>query len=177
MTMQRWIGGVWLMSTGCLLGAERSDTVLELDIPWRAMASSYDGVPLRPMRLTPSGPAIRGETLEITVQLEVAVEGLGIHLPVADGGAGLGICPGPLDGACLGIVGNIDLETVVTDATGAAVLHYEVPATHGTDQLAVQAVVVGREVFLSGPVVLDVHASRQSPRGRTAASVGLLPRL
>ncbi len=115
------------------------------------------GAPPAPIDVAALGPMVRGETVLVTATLPVAMDNIAIYLPTTEGGLGAGICPPPLAGDCLGIVGPLDLYGPELTTGGVATFAYEVDAAHPTSEVALQAVVlVGGAAYLSAPVSLPV---------------------
>lgn len=129
--------------------------------------------PVSPLQAVPpvsviraGGLAIAGEPLEVLVELPVARDDLSVNLVVGDGGLGDGTCPRRLRGACVGVVGEIDLYRDLEVVQGISRLDLEIE--QGTDILGLQVVVLsGSDVFLSAPVEVavdqPVYLDRQTP--------------
>ena len=131
-----------------LLGSCVQDTMTQRATPSPPPSSA--------IALTVLGPAIRGESFTLRVELPVPRDGLRVLLPTTDGGLGAGACPPPLNGECLGIIGQRTLVGPEHHPRRGRIRH-GVPLDYPSDEMAVQATIPTRRGgFLSEPMLIPI---------------------
>lgn len=99
-----------------------------------------------------AGPLVAGAPLRL--QVSGAPPRSTILLARSEAGLGPGPCPASLQGGCLDLLEAVTYLSLTTraDASGRATLTARVPAALSGQHLTLQAVVVGREAWLSNPI-------------------------